>query len=123
VRGLTLPSIFGPSTTICYPFATISECLVHDLSGAIIRAMDQVTVNAERNRRIGVAKAAADGQNIHTSRDQHACMGMAQAVQCDLRHADLIHGATPCRADRVRALRPAVYGGKHETVERRFSHA
>src|SRR5262249_49379393 len=25
VRWLTLPSIFGPSTTICYPFATISE--------------------------------------------------------------------------------------------------
>ena len=56
--------------TVCYPIATISKCLVHDLSGLIVCSVDEVPVGAERDHGRGVAKPAADREDIHAGRDQ-----------------------------------------------------
>src|SRR5262249_44431006 len=50
----------GLFAAVCYPIATISKCLVHDLGGLIVRTMNKVPVSAERDAGRGVAKPAAD---------------------------------------------------------------
>src|SRR5262249_14333779 len=106
----------GLFAAVCYPIATISKCLVHDLGGLIVRTMNKVPVSAERDAGRGVAKPAADHEDVHAGRDQHRGVCVAKRMQGDLRHSDCFHGAPPRRANRARALQLAVKSGQHRTV-------
>ena len=70
----TLPKKTGPFGPICYHFATIwlSEGRVHHLGGPIVGSMDQMAIDIERDRGAGVPNAAGHGEDVNTSRDQHA---------------------------------------------------
>src|SRR6266568_681581 len=74
-----------------------------------------MTIDVQRNHRRTMPKTTRDRQDIQAGVDQHACVGMAQAVQRDRWHADCRHSHRPSLRDRIWAKMPTInrseYGG------------
>src|SRR6516162_2396907 len=70
-----------------------AERLLHDRGRAVVW-LEQVTVDAERDRRRAVPEPTAQREHVEPVRDQDRGAGMAQAVK---RHREprRLHGLTP----------------------------
>src|SRR5262245_1149860 len=111
----TLPKKTGPFGPGCYHFATIwlSEGRVHNLGRPIVSTVDEMAVDIERDRWAGVPEAAGYGKDVNAGRDQHARVGMAQAVEGDAGQC-----AFPHLGHGVGRQRLAFEVGQHRTIVR-----
>jgi hypothetical protein len=89
-----------------FPFSFFhhtTECRLDNIGGTVATILEQVPVNAERDRHRGMAETAADRYRVHARRDDLAGMSMAQRMQRDLGELELGQGACPLVCDGARS--------------------
>lgn len=94
---------------IVLPHSGLAFCEIHiELLGGCVGGLDGVDIDLARGCRVGVAEAGGYGSQWDTGVDHQRGVGMAQAVDGDIRQVVRSHEVTEPTADGVRMDRHTV---------------
>jgi len=94
----------------------LTECFLDNVGRAVTAILEQMPVNAERDRDCGITKAAADRHRVHSGGNDLTDMRMVQCVQRDAGKPEFGQGSSPFLGGAIRATGRAVPCCEHEVV-------